>query len=192
MTKDLSLIQPYCENDMKKLKQVSKSIFMRFNEPLTGIDYDDFYSIANETLWKAYNSYDPDSGVSFDGFLYTCLQKKFKTELTRRHRQKRVLNQFAVSLDAAFDDENESNLLDYVASDFDTFEEVLKAQETEQYEDKVQRYLSKLSNRQLSILSLLMGDYKPCEIQRILKISAKEYLGNLEIMRSFENVKILF
>lgn len=32
---DLAVLQPYCENDMRLLKKISKSIFMRFNEPLT-------------------------------------------------------------------------------------------------------------------------------------------------------------
>ncbi len=192
MVKDLSLLQPYCENNMKKLKQVSKSIFMRFNEPLTKADYDDFYSIANMTLWQAYNSYDPDKGVCFDGFLHSCLQKKFKTELTNRHRDKRVLNQFSVSLDAVNTDDDERNLLDLIPSDFDTFDEVLKRQETGQYQSKVQQYLSRLSNLQINILNLLMDDYKSGEIKQMLDISPKEYLGNLEIMRSYENVKILF
>ncbi len=52
----------------------------------------------------------------------SCLQKKFKTELTSRHRQKRILNQFAVSLDAVNDNEEEYNLLDFIASDLDTFD----------------------------------------------------------------------
>ncbi len=51
----LSVLQPYCENDMRLLKKISQSIFMRFNEPLTRADYDDFYSLANITLWQAYN-----------------------------------------------------------------------------------------------------------------------------------------
>lgn len=48
---DLSVLQPYCENDMQLLKKISRSIFMRFSELLTGADYDDFYSIALMTLW---------------------------------------------------------------------------------------------------------------------------------------------
>ena len=36
--KDLTLLQPYCENDMQLLKKISRSIFMRFNEPLTKAD----------------------------------------------------------------------------------------------------------------------------------------------------------
>ena len=191
-TEALSVLQPYCENDTQLLKRISRSIFMRFNEPLAKADYDDFYSIANMTLWQAYNSYNPNMEISFEGFLKSCLQKKFKTELTHRHRQKRILNQFAVSLDAINDSEEECSLLDFIPSDFDTFEEVTKRQECQQYQDKVQQYISRLSNMQVSILNLLIDGYKPNEIQLILEISPKEYTDNLQTMRSYENVKILF
>lgn len=186
------MLQPYCENDMKLLKKMSRSIFMRFNETLAESDYDDFYSIANLTLWQAYNSYKPEIGVSFDGFLHTCLQKRFKTELTRRHRQKRVLNQLAVSLDARNEEDEECSMLDFIPSDFDTFEEAVKEQENGKYQDKVQRYVSRLSNRQVNILNLLMDGYKPGEIRRILEISKREYLDDMQTMRSYGNVKILF
>ena len=191
-TEALSVLQPYCENDMQLLKRISRSIFMRFNEPLAKADYDDFYSIANMTLWQAYNSYNPNMGISFEGFLKSCLQKKFKTELTHRHRQKRILNQFAVSLDAINGNEEECSLLDFIPSDFDTFEEVTKRQECQQYQDKIQQYISRLSNMQVSILNLLINGYKPNEIRLILEISPKEYADNLQTMRSYENVKILF
>lgn len=189
---DLSVLQPYCENDMQLLKKISRSIFMRFNEPLTGADHDDFFSIANLTLWQAYNSYDADMGISFDGFLRSCLQKKFKSELTHRHRQKRILNQLAVSLDAAGDGEDECNLLEFLPSDFDTFEEVIKRNENQAVSDRVQQYISRLSDRQVNILNLLIDGYRANEIQEILGMSAREYTENLQIMRSYENVKILF
>lgn len=188
---DLSVLQPYCENDMQLLKKISRSIFMRFNEPLAKADYDDFYSTANMTLWQAYNSYDPDMGISFDGFLKSCLHKKFKSELTHRHRQKRVLNQLATSLDATGEEEDYS-LMDFIPSGFDTFEEVAKTQGNGQYQDKVQQYIARLSNLQVSILNLLADGYRPNEIRRILEISPKEYEDNLYTMRSYENVKILF
>lgn len=189
---DLSVLQPYCENDMQLLKKISRSIFLRFNEPLTKADHDDFYSIANMTLWQAYNAYDPGTGISFDGFLRSCLQKKFKSELTHRHRQKRVLNQFAVSLDAVGDGEEECSLLDFIPSDFDTFEEVTKRNDDQKYQDKVQQYISRLSDRQVNILNLLVDGYKPTEILLELQISAREYADNMQIIRSYENVKILF
>lgn len=191
-SKDLAVLQPYCENDMRQLKRMSRSIFMRFNEPLTNADYDDFYSIANIMLWQAYNSYDPEMGVKFEGFLHSCLKKKFKSELTKRHRQRRVIHQFTVSFDSLNDDENECSLLDYIPSDFDTFDEVLKRQERGQYQDKVQQYISKLSKRQVDILNMLMDGYAVKEIQQTLGISSKEYADNLHVMRSYENIKILF
>lgn len=189
---DLSVLQPYCENNMQLLKKISRSIFLRFNEPLAGADYDDFYSISLMTLWQAYNAYDPDTGISFDGFLRSCLQKKFKSELTHRHRQKRVLNQLAVSLDAAGDGEDECSLLDFIPSDFNTFEEATKRNDDQRYQDKVQQYISKLSDRQVNILNLLVDGYKPTEILLELQISAREYADNMQIIKSYENVKILF
>ena len=122
----------------------------------------------------------------------TCLKKKFATEIRDRHREKRVINQFTSSLDATNDKEEECSLLDFIPSDFDTFEEVLERQDKEQYTDKAQEYISKLSNQQVNILNLLMDGYKPIEIREILGISTKEYTDNLQIMRAFENVKILF
>ena len=86
-------------------------------------------------------------GVKFEGFLHSCLKKKFRSELIRRHRQRRVINLFAVSLDSVNEDEEECNLLDYIPSDFDTFDEVLKRQERRQFSDKVQQYTAKLSKR---------------------------------------------
>lgn len=191
-SKNLAVLEPYCENDMKRLKRISRSIFMKFNESLSNADYDDFYSVANLVLWQAYNSYDPKMGVKFEGFLHSCLSKKFKTELEYRHRQKRVLNQFAVSLDAASENDEEYCLMNCVASDFDTFEEVVRRQEKDQFQDKVQKYISRLSKQQIRILNMLMDGYKPNEIQQTLKISSKEYVKELHIMRSYENVKILF
>ena len=191
-SKELAMLQPYCEDDMRLLKKISKSIFMRFNETFAKADHDDFYSIANETLWKAYNAYDPGMGISFDGFLRSCLQKKFKTELTRRHRQKRIIDRFTVSLDAVNEADEDCCLLDFIPSDSDTFEEAVKETDGGQYRDRILQYISRLSNQQVNMLNLLIEGYKSNEIQRILEISPKRYAENLHIMRSYENIKILF
>lgn len=188
----LAILEPYCEDDMRLLRKISNSIFRRFNESLAKADYDDFYSIANETLWKAYNAYNPDMGVGFDGFLRSCLKKKFKSELTRRHRQKRIIDRFAVSLDAVDGDGDDCCLLDFIPSDFDTFEEAVKETDRGGHRDKVRQYIARLSNQQVNMLNLLIDGYKPNEIQRMLEMSPKGYAENLYTMRSYENVKILF
>ena len=95
------------------------------------------------------------------------------------------------SLDAVNGDREESNLFNLIPSDFDTFEEAVKAQENGQYCDKVQQYISRLSNRQVNILNLLIDGFKPNEIWQMLEISPREYSDDMQIMRSYENVKIL-
>lgn len=188
---DLTILQPYCENDMNLLKRISKSIFLSLNESLSQLDYDDFYSIGNLVLWQVYNVYNPTMGISFDVFLRNCLKRRFKTEIRDRHREKRVINQLATSLDTNNENDEECNILDLIESDFDTFEEVMKTN-NQQFEDKAHLYILKLSNEQKDILNLLMNGYKPKDIQQMLNISSNEYAENLKIMRSFENVKILF
>ena len=192
MNESLAVSEPYCENEMRLLKKISKSIFLRFNEPLTKADYDDFFSIANMTLWQAYNSYDPDMGIDFDVFLRVCLKKKFSTEIRNRHRTKRIVNQMSISLDSTNEKGEECSLLDFIPSDFDTFEEVMKEQENQPYQNKVQQYLSRLSIQQVNILNLLIDGYKPNKIRQILELSSSEYADNIQIMRSYENIRILF
>lgn len=114
------------------------------------------------------------------------------TEITKRNREKRKADRMAISLDATNESGEDCCLLDFIPSDFDTFEEVAKRQGRGQYQDKVKQYVSKLSNRQVNILNLLIDGYRSIEIQLMLEISSTEYAEDLKIMRSYENVKILF
>lgn len=183
------ILNAYYADNARKLHKVVDRILSKFGG-LSGKDMDDFYSLANEVFVDAMKRYDYEQ--SFDGFLYSCLSNKIKTEITKRNREKRKADRMSVSLDAVNGNEDECSLLDFMASDFDTFEEAAKIQENGQYHDRVQQYISKLSNQQVNILNLLIDGYKPNEIRRILEISSKEYADSLQAMRSYEKVKILF
>ena len=183
------ILDTYYADNARKLHKVVDKILSKFGG-LSGKDIDDFYSLANEVFWDVIRKYDCEQ--SFDGFLYSCLSNKIMSEITRRNREKRKADRMSTSLDAVNGDNEECNLLDFIPSDFDTFEEAIKKQESEQYQDKVQRYISKLSNMQVNILNLLIDGYKPGEIQKIMEISPVIYTDNLQIMRSYENIKILF
>lgn len=194
MDKEISAaLQPYINtyyaDNAKKLHKVVDKILNRFGG-LSNKDRDDFYSLANEVFVKAMIKY--DNMQSFDGFLYSCLSNKIMSEITRRNREKRKADMLSISLDSVNDNEEERSLLDLIASDFDTFEEVTKTQGNGQYQDKIQVYISKLSNLQINILNLLIDGYKPGEIRQVLEISSKEFVDNMQIMRSYEKVKILF
>lgn len=194
MDKDLSPLQlqildTYYADNARKLHRVVDRILSKFGG-LSYKDTDDFYSLANEVFADAIRKYDCEQ--SFDRFLYSCLSNKIMSEITRRNREKRKADRLSISLDATNDKGEDYSLLDCIPSDFDTFEEASKCQENGQYQDRVQQYISKLSNQQINILNLLIDGYKPFEVRRILELSPKEYADNMQIMRSYENVKVLF
>lgn len=183
------ILNTYYADNARKLHKTVDRILCKFGG-LSGKDTDDFYSLANEVFADVIKRYDYKQ--SFDGFLYSCLSNKIMTEITKRNREKRKADRMAVSLDAVNGEDEELSLLDFLPSDFDTFEEVAKRQESGKYQDKMERYISKLSNRQVNILNLLIDGFKPSEIRQILGIPPREYADNLQTMRSYENVKILF
>lgn len=195
VSKDLAMLHrqildSYYTDNARKLHKTVDKIIAKFGG-LSDKDKDDFYSLANEVFVDVLKKYDPVQ--SFDGFLYACLFNKIKTEITKRNREKRRADRMAVSLDAINEDNEQCNLLDFIASDFDTFNEAVKDQGNGQYQDdKIQRYIARLSNRQVSILNLLVDGYKPGEIQMFLEISSKEYVDDLQIIRCYENIRILF
>lgn len=183
------VLNAYYADNAKKLRRMVDKILFRFGG-LSDKDKDDFYSLANEVFVNVMGRY--DQMQSFDGFLYSCLSNKVMSEVTRRNREKRRADRMSISLDAVGQTDEDYSLLDVLPSEFDTFEEVMKMQEKGQYQDKARQYISKLSDQQVNILNLLIDGYRPCEIRRILEISVREYEDHLRIMRSYENVKILF
>ena len=184
-----NILDAYYANNAKKLHRTVDKILCKFGG-LSDKDRDDFYSLANEVFVDVMKRY--DASQSFDGFLYSCLSNKFKSEMTRLNRQKRKADRMSISLDSMNNDDEECNLLDFIPSDFDTFDEAVKGQEYGQYQSKVQLYISRLSNRQVSILNMLVDGYMPNEIRNLLEISSREYADDMKNMKSYENIKILF
>lgn len=185
----LRILDTYYADNAKKLHRVVDRILSKFGG-ITYKDTGDFYSLANEVFVDAIRRYDGEQ--SFDGFLYSCLSNKIMSEITKRNREKRKADRLSISVNATNDKGEDYSLLDCIPSDFDTFEEASKRQKNGQYQDKMQCYISKLSNQQVNILNLLIDGYKPFEVRRILELSKKEYADNMQIMRSYENVKVLF
>ena len=184
------ILNAYYADNARKLHRTVDKILCRFGG-LSSKDTDDFYSLANEVFADVINRYDYEQ--SFDGFLYSCLSNKIMSEITKRNCEKRKADRMSISLEATNDKGEEYSLLDCIPSDFDTFEEASKSQENGQYcSSKVQRYISKLSNQQINILNLLIDGYKPFEVRRILEMSPREYDNNMQIMRCYENVRVLF
>ena len=79
INKDLSLLQmqileAYYANNAKRLHRMVDRILFKFGG-ISEKDADDFYSLANEVFADVIRRY--DESQPFDGFLYSCLYKKF-------------------------------------------------------------------------------------------------------------------
>lgn len=178
----LGVIAEYSRNDMRALKNLVYPIFIKFGLPMS--EYDDFLSIANMTLWQCSQRFDDSMNDNFKLFLRGCLQNKFKNELTRRNRQRRVPTNMTISLDSVVNEDGNTTLLDFIIADDST-------EDKTEYSDRALQYISSLSEIQKNILDCMINGYNTTEIAEHLHISSKDIADNLQTMRAYENIKIL-
>lgn len=178
----------YYEDNAKKLHKVVDKILQKFGG-LSDKDLDDFYSLANEVFVDVMKRYDYTQ--SFDGFLYSCLLNKIKTEITRRNREKRKADRMSISIDTPIGDEENSTIGDMIADKF-TIEKQLFEENEEGYSRRMLLYLDRLSNLQKEVLKLNIDGYLPNEIREELHISEKQYADCYAAIHSYRNVSVLF
>lgn len=182
------ILVTYYADNAKKLHKVVDKILLKFGG-LSDKDLDDFYSLANEVFVDVMRRY--DNSQSFDGFLYSCLLNKIKTEMTRRNREKRKADRMSISIDLPIG-EDESITLEDIIADTSTIEKEVFEGKEEGYSRKMLLYLSRLSNLQKEVLRLIITGYLPGEIREELHMSEKEYADCYAAIRSYKNVSILF
>ncbi len=179
------IVDSYYANNAKQLCKMVDQILFKLH--FVDIDKNDFYSLANEIFMYVVRDY--DLSKPFDGFLYSCLYKKFCSEMTRMHREKRKADRLSVSIDAPIGDDKSITLKEIIASDFNLEKEVLESQ----YQtSKIEKYFNSLTKRQRKIVEMLAASYKPGEIQKILHITQREYADALTGIHAYENISLLF
>lgn len=178
----------YYSNNAKKLHKLVDKILMKFGG-LSNKDLDDFYSLANEVFVDVMRRY--DNSQSFEGFLYSCLANKIKTEMTRRNREKRRADRMSISIDTPIDDDENTTIGDMIADNV-TVEKVVFDENEEGYSKRMLIYLSRLSSLQKEVLRLNIAGYLPGEIREELHISEKEYADCYAAIHSYRNVSVLF
>jgi len=181
------IVNFYYRNQGKQLYSVVDKLLMQLH--FVDVDKSDFYSLANEVFLYAVRDY--DSSKPFDSFLSTCLYKKFCTEMTRRHREKRRAERMSVSLDMPVGEDEDSTIGDMIADEF-TIEREFFERKEEAYSQRMRLYLSRLSDLQKKVLGLNMDGYLPGEIKRILRLSEKQYADCCAAIHSYRNVSVLF
>lgn len=181
------ILNMYYSDNAKKLHEIVDKILLKFGG-LSDKDMDDFYSLANEVFVDVIKRY--DNSQSFDGFLYSCLCNKIKTEMTKRNREKRRADIMSVSIDMPVSDDENTTLGDIIADNFN-IEKVIFGEENNKF-SKIEKYLERLSKRQRKVVGLLADSYGANEIQQILHITSKEYSDAMMGIHSYENIAVLF
>lgn len=184
---NMTYLEEYCDNEMKKLKQLCYPILIKIGG-LSEKDYDDFYSIALDALTDSVIRFNDSKNCQFKTFLIGNIKRKFITEIRDRNRYKRIPAKNIQSFDG-YMSEDGIPLSEIIPSDFDIFEEVCAHNGWK--ENKIEKYLSKLSIIQRKIVSLLSEGYKAKEIRELLHMSEKEYSQNLAAIQAYENVREL-
>ena len=180
------IILSYYEDNAKKMRtMIDKILFrLKFN-----VDNEDFYSLGNEVFLDVLNRY--DGKQDFDGFLYSCLVRKFKTEMTRRNRYKRQADRMAISIDSPVGEDENMTISDIIA-DKSTIEKIFFEENEETYSAEMQRYLSRLSILQREVLRLISIGFNPNEILTELHINKKQYEDCYQAIHSYKNISLLF
>lgn len=181
------ILQSYYENNAQKLHtMVDKILFkLKFHD----VDNEDFYSLANEIFVDVLKRY--DNKQDFNGFLYSCLMNKFKTEMTRRNRQKRQADKMSLSWEEKVGNNEESLTIGDIVADDKTIESEVFKEERDEWRREVKEYLKKLSPLQRQIAFLLSDNNTPDEICEELHITMKHFENSVKRIFADERIKPL-
>ncbi len=184
--KHKDLVDFYFENDGKVLYSLIDKVLFKLK---FDVEKSDFYSLGSEIFLDALCRYDETQ--DFNGFLYSCLMNKFKTEMTRRNRQKRQGDVNAISIDTSIgDDDGNFTIGDTIASK-STIEKEFFDEKEEGYSKEMCRYLGKLSDLQKEVLRLISIGFMPSEILEELHINKKIYEDCYNAIHSYRNTAVL-
>lgn len=180
-------LQPYYENDGKKLNQLVSEVLL--NLKYYDVAKDEFISLADEIITNA--MYDYDFKQDFKGYIYRCLENKFKSEMTRSNRIKRKADKMAISWDEKIGNEEDGMTIGETIADKKTTESEIFKEEKEEWRREVKEYIKKLSPLQKKIAFLLSDNNTPDEICRELHITMQHFENSLKRILADERIRPL-
>lgn len=195
--KQYAIVEQYCGNNMKNLKQICNPIIMKIG----GIgekDYDDLYSLAQLLLYKCVGKYDENNEkkASFNTFFTNILKKRLGSTYIRDRNRYCRSNTMEdengekifipdVSLDTP--SEEDYNLIEKIASDFNVED---KSEFDFNADERVEDFLNSLSNLQKNILLLRMKNISSEKIKEKLRLSDGKYFKEMKSIRMNEGLSV--
>ena len=184
--KHKNLVDLHFKNDGRELYGLIDKVLFKLK---FDVEKSDFYSLGSEIFLDALCRYDETQ--DFNGFLYSCLINKFKTEMTRRNRQKRQCDNNSISIDTPIGDDENFTIGDTISSK-STIEKEFFEEREECYSKEMRRYLGRLSDLQKEVLRLISIGFMPSEILEELHINQKMYEDCYHAIHSYRNISVLF
>lgn len=185
--KHKDLVDSYFKNDGKVLYTLIDKILFKLK---FDVEKSDFYSLGSEIFLDALCRY--DEMQDFNGFLYSCLTNKFKTEMTRRNRQKRQADKNSISIDTRIGDEDgKCTLGDMIASNINIEKEILGDDTDIIMDEKIERYLESLSKIQRKIIEMKMQNVEVQHIKEELGLTDSQYSSHMEEVVQYEHIRLL-
>ena len=195
-------------NEAKEMKKICNKEMAKFGG-IYEMDHHNFYSQVGWDISKAKERYDSSKGKSFKDYIYGVIRLSVCKEMSRRNRGKRqmtvekeVVDENGnvitekeyipnVSLDAPIKEENNITIVDTLQSDFDI--DVAISETTEcGYSDKMEIFLSSLSETPRKIAEMIMSGYSVEDIKEKLGLTDKEYQDSWKMISSYEKKRILY
>lgn len=197
----MATVNLYMKNDMKKLKQICHRIWYgKFDKS----DYDDLYDVAVDCLIETLVKYN-NKKAKLETFLIGNIARKTSTWMRdNKYRLKRQNLLIDETGKLILDDEGKPRIVMNISLDVNTDEmknikNCLPSREnieeeifTEEYTDKVELYLQQLPRKQERVARLLSQQYTKDEILEILHITTSEYNEQLQGLKKYEYISILF
>ena len=187
-----AILNSYYSNNAQRLHTMVDRILFKLK--FTDVDNEDFYSLANEIFVDVLRRY--DGKQDFNGFLYSCLCNKFKTEMTRRNRKKRKADRLSLSWETPLDEDSDITIGDFITDTRKTehydIDKTFFDDDGEKYSERMLIYITKLSKLQKEVVKLIISGYSKEETKEILHIDNKEYEDCIKSIKSFKNISILF
>lgn len=203
----LSIIEDYCKDDMKKLKMVCYPIWG--NKGLPSCYHDDLYDDAIKVLVESVVSYNPNNKASFKTFLSNNIKlsqrewyrdnflraKRNNLELDKNGKIKTRTDENGkevpiiiknLSFDALVG-EDEIDLKEKVASDFRVEDEVDVGFDED---EKVAKFLTDLPKQHRRVIELKMEGKSVEEIKQLLNVSDREYNIVMKSVQMNENLSL--
>lgn len=177
----------YGNNCLKMRKEAIKA----YNHIGCKEDLEEFIDLANYIFVKdVLETFDEELDEKldkFNGYLFTCLTRKFKSEMTRLNRYKRQADKFTTSLE--LEDDSGVPFGSKLAAKGNFVDKIIG---TDIKNKKISIYINNLSRKQQQVAMLIMDGYDNEEIQSRLGIKEDKLNALLSSMKSFENIKVLF